>query len=221
VPSPSPANLRAFVRRNTQLVGIPDVPGVRLHVADDVATVWRKAGEALDDLDPALPYWAFAWSGGLALARHLVECPAEVAGRRVLDVGTGSGLCAIVAARAGASSVLAADIDLLAVAAAAVNARANDVRVGVTGDDLLARDPPAVDVILAGDVSYEEAMAARMFEWLGSAADVGIRVLIGDPGRKYLRPGLEQIAKYPVHPSPEIESASVREASVFAFVRPR
>src|ERR671932_393576 len=98
MPSPSPANLRAFVRRTTRLVAVPDLPDLRLHMADDVATVWRKAGDELGELDPALPYWAFAWSGGLAIARHLVERPLEVAGRRVLDVANGSGLCAIGAA---------------------------------------------------------------------------------------------------------------------------
>jgi predicted nicotinamide N-methyase len=219
MPSPSPANLRAFVRRHTRFVALPDLPDLRLHLADDVATVWHKTGQELGELDPALPYWGFVWSGGLAIASHLVAHPEEVAGRRVLDLATGSGLCAIVAARVGAGSVLASDIDPLAVAAAEVNARVNNVRIGVIRDDLLTRDPPPVDVILAGDVSYEETMASRMFDWLASAADAGLRVLIGDPGRKYLRAGLERVATYPVHPSREIESATVRESSVYMFPR--
>jgi predicted nicotinamide N-methyase len=213
----SSANLRAFVRRHTRFVALPDLPDLRLHLAEDVATVWHKAGQELGDLDPPLPYWAFAWSGGLAIARYLVENPDAVAGRRVLDVATGSGLCAIVAARVGAGSVLASDIDRLAVAAAEVNSRANNVRIGVTRDDLLTRNPPPVDVILAGDVSYEETMATRMFDWLGQATEAGIRVLIGDPGRTYLRGGLVRVATYPVHPSREIESVTVRESSVYTF----
>jgi predicted nicotinamide N-methyase len=217
MPSPSPANLRAFVRRNTRLVEVSDVPGLRLHLADDVASVWRKAGQELGELDSALPYWAFAWSGGLAIARHLLDCQGEVKARRVLDVATGSGLCAVVAARMAASSVIASDIDPLAVAAAEVNARANNVRIGVTRDDLLAREPPSVDVILAGDVSYEETMAVRMIDWLTSAADTGIRVLLGDPGRRYLAAGLEPVATYAIHPSREIESASVTEATVYTL----
>jgi predicted nicotinamide N-methyase len=213
----SPANLRSFVRRNTRLVPVPDVPGLRLHVADDVMLLCRLAGRELGQSDPALPYWAFPWAGGLALARYLADHPDEVAGRRVLDIASGSGLCAIVAVRSGAASVLAADVDPLAEAAVAVNARANGVRVGFTGQDLLGAPPPACDVILAGDVCYEEPMAGRMLEWLHLATRHGTRVLIGDPGRTYLPPDLERLAVYRVRTSLELEDTDTKESAVFTF----
>jgi predicted nicotinamide N-methyase len=215
MPTRSPANLRAFVRRHTRLVTVPDVPAVRLHLADDVTTVWHAAGHELDLTDPPLPYWAFAWSGGLAIARYLLDHPEEVAGRRVLDVGTGSGLCAIVALRYGANSVDAIDVDPLAEAAVAVNARANGVRVGLVRAEL--GDVPAsdYDVILAGDVSYEEPMSERVLGWLRLAAACGKRVLVGDPGRKYLATDLVRLATYEVRTSREIEKAEVTEAAVF------
>ena len=215
--TPSSARLRAFVRRHTRLVPVPDVPGVRLHLADDAMTVMRLAGRELGQSDPALPYWAFAWSGGLALARFLVDRPQEVAGRRVLDLGSGSGLCAIAAVRSGAASVLAIDVDPLSEAAVAVNARANGVQVGFGRQDPLSLAPPECDVILAGDVCYEETMAGRMIDWLRRAHDRGIRTLIGDPGRAYLPAGLERRATYRVRSSLEIEESPIKDASVFTF----
>jgi predicted nicotinamide N-methyase len=214
----SPANLRAFVRRQTKLVSVPDLPGIRLHLAEDVATVWREAGLAVGDADPGLPYWAFAWAGGLALGRYLFDHPEEVRGRHVLDVASGSGLCAIAAIRAGAVTAHALDVDPLSEAAVAVNARANDVRVGFSRVDAstLASSPSA-DVILAGDIVYEETMAGRLVGWLHEAARHGTRVLIGDPGRRYLPPGLVRVATYRVRTSREIESAESRESSVFTF----
>ncbi|MGZ6273849.1 MAG: class I SAM-dependent methyltransferase [Candidatus Limnocylindrales bacterium] len=215
--APSPADLRAFVRRHTQLLPVPDLPGVRLHQADDVMTVMRLAGTELDQPDPPLPFWAFAWAGGLAVCRYLVDHPEEVAGRRVLDIASGSGLCAIVALQSGAASVQAADIDPFAEAAVALNARANGVRIGFRRQDLLEFPPPPYDVVLAGDVSYEETMASRMFDWLRLAARSGTRVIVGDPGRTYLPSGLERLATYRVRTSREIESAEIKESAVFTF----
>ncbi|MGZ6268294.1 MAG: class I SAM-dependent methyltransferase [Candidatus Limnocylindrales bacterium] len=215
--APSPADLRAFVRRHTQLLPVPDLPGVRLHQADDVMTVMRLAGTELDQPDPPLPFWAFAWAGGLAVCRYLVDHPEEVAGRRVLDIASGSGLCAIVALQSGAASVQAADIDPFAEAAVALNARANGVRIGFRLEDLLEFSPPPYDVVLAGDVSYEETMASRMFDWLRLAARSGTRVIVGDPGRTYLPSGLERLATYRVRTSREIESAEIKESAVFTF----
>ncbi len=213
----SPAGLRAFVRRNTRLIPVPDLPGVRLHLADDVMAVCRLAGSELGQSDPPLPYWAFAWAGGLAIARYLGDHPGEVAGRRVLDVASGSGLCAIAALRSGAVSAQAVDIDPLAEAAVAVNARANGVRIAFSRRDLLAVPPPPCDVILAGDICYEETMAGRMLGWLRLAARRGTRVLVGDPGRKYLPPDLERLAAYRVRTSRELEDAEVKESAVFTF----
>jgi predicted nicotinamide N-methyase len=215
--TPSPANLRAFVRRHTRLLPVPDVPGVRLQLADDVTLVCRLAGVELGQSDPALPFWAFAWAGGLAIARYLADNPDEVAGRRVLDIASGSGLCAIVALRAGAASVHAVDVDPLSEAAVAVNARANGVRIGFSRQDLLGGPPPPCDVILAGDVCYEETMASRMLDWLRLAARRGIRVLVGDPGRTYLPPGLERLAAYRVRTSRELEDAEIKESAVYTI----
>lgn len=214
---PSPAALRAFVRRNTRLTPVPDVPGVRLQLADDVAVVCGLTGRALGQADPALPFWAFAWAGGLAIARYLVDHPAEVAGRRVLDVATGSGLCAIVALRSGAASAIGVDVDPLSEAAVAVNARANGVRIGFSRHDLLDAPPPACDVILAGDVCYEETMAGRILDWLRLAARGGTRVLLGDPGRTYLPAGLERLASYRVRTTRELENDEIKDAAVFTF----
>ena len=215
--SPTPAQLRSFVRRHTRLQALTDVPGVRLHLADDVNTVWRRSGELFDEPDPPLPFWAFAWSGGLAIARHLLAHPDEAAGRRVLDLGSGSGLCAIVAARVGAASIQAVDVDPLAEAAVALNAAANRVRVGFSGRDPLDGEPPACDVILAGDVSYEELMADRIIAWLRAAASAGVRVLVGDPGRRYLPADLEVLATYRVRTSREIEEAESTDAVVYSI----
>lgn len=177
--------------------------------------MWHQTGSTLGATDPALPYWAFAWAGGLAICRYVLEHPHEVEGRRVLDVASGSGLCSIVALRAGAASVHAVDIDPLAEAAVAVNARANGVRVGFSRRDLLDELPPDFDVILAGDVCYEETMARRMLDWLRIAARRGTRVLLGDPGRTYLPPDLERLATYDVRTSREVEASDARPAAVY------
>jgi predicted nicotinamide N-methyase len=212
---PSPAGRRAFVRRQTRLQEVAEVPGLRLHLADDVTALWHRTGEFLGLADPPLPYWAFAWSGGLGIARYLLDHPDEVARRTVVDVGAGSGLCAIVAARLRAASALAVDIDPFAAAAVELNARANRVRVGFSGRDPLDEPPPVCDLLLAGDVSYEGPMAERMTAWLRAAAANGARVLIGDPGRAYLPDGLERLATYRVRTSREIEEAESTEATVF------
>jgi predicted nicotinamide N-methyase len=217
VATPSLPSRLAFVRRHTRLQDVPDVPGLRLQLGDDVTTVWHRTGEFLGLADPPLPYWAFAWSGGLGIVRYLDDHPEEVAGRAVVDVGSGSGLCAIVAARLGAASVLAMDVDPFAAAAVELNARANRVRVKFNGRDVLDEPPPPCDLLLAGDVSYERPMAERMTAWLRAAADGGARVLLGDPGRAYLLAGLERLAAYRVRTSREIEEAEFTDATVFLF----
>ena len=215
--TPSPANLRAFVRRNTRLLPVPDFPEVRLYQSDDVMAIMHLAGSELGQADPALPFWAFPWAGGLAVARYLADTPAEVAGLRVLDIASGSGLCAIVAMKSGAAWAHAVDIDPLSEAAVWLNARANGVHVGFSRDDVLRDPPPECDVILAGDVCYEETMAARMLAWLGAAARAGIRVLIGDPGRAYLPPGMERLAAYEVRTTRELEDREIKNAAVYTF----
>ena len=158
--------------------------------------------------------------GGLAVVARLLAHPDDVAGRSVLDLASGSGLCAIVAARAGAIDVEAVDVDPIAEAAIGLNARANGVQVQVSRRDLLDAPPPAVDVILAGDVCYEETMAARMIEWLTAAAATGTRVLVGDPGRAYLPAGLAPLGTYRVATSRELEPAESTVAGVFTIAGP-
>jgi predicted nicotinamide N-methyase len=215
--TPSPANLRAFIRNNTRLAPVADLPEIRLHQADDVMAMMSLAGGKLGDPDPGLPFWAFAWAGGLAVSHYLLEHPDEVAGRRVIDVASGSGLCAIVALRCGAESVHAVDIDPLSEAAVGLNAKANGVRIGFSLQDLLSAAPPDCDVILAGDVCYEETMAARMVDWLRLAAARGTRVLVGDPGRRYLPPGMSPLAAYRVRTSHELEDAEMKDVAVYTF----
>jgi predicted nicotinamide N-methyase len=184
-----------------------------------VVAISGLAATELRQPDPPLPFWAFAWAGGLAIARYLVDHPEEIEGRRVLDVASGSGLCAIVAMRLGAASVHAVDIDPLSEAAVAVNARANGVRIGFSRRDILGDAPPVYDAILAGDIFYEETMAARFLRWLERAAGNGSRVLIGDPGRTYQPSGLQRLASYEVRTSRELEASEVKRSAVFTLPR--
>jgi predicted nicotinamide N-methyase len=212
---------RAFVQRHTRLRPVDGVPGVRLHLADAVEPVWHAVEEMLEIDGAPIPFWAFAWAGGLALARYLQEHAEEVAGRTVLDFATGSGLVAIVAAQAGAAHVAAVDIDPFAEAAVALNARANHVHAAYATRDLLDEPPPAVDVLLAADTWYEGPLAERVLPWLRLAAASGTRVLVGDPGRKYLPPtaatGLHELAAWPVRTTTTLEDRDTVVARVFAL----
>ncbi len=194
---------------------------MRLHLADDVLALWRAAQVATGDDDTALPYWGFAWAGGLALARFLQDRPATVAGRRVLDLGAGCGLVAIAAMQAGAARTLASDVDPFAHAAIELNARANQVRIGALPRDLLDEAPPDVDVILAGDSFYEANFANRVSGWLADAQARGIEVFIGDPGRRYLpTQDLVEVASYAVRTTTELEDLARKRAGVYAFRLP-
>ena len=188
---------------------VPIVPDVLLHQADDMHGLWEEVGS------PAPPYWAFAWLGGQALARYVLDHPETVRGKAVLDLATGSGLVAIAAVLAGARSVLAVDIDPLAGEAVAANADANDVLVGFELVDLLDLPAPEVDVVLAGDVLYEQQMAGRVMAWLRSFDGL---VLLGDPGRDYLpRTGLRELAAYDVPTTRELEGATVKRTGVLGL----
>jgi predicted nicotinamide N-methyase len=200
---------------------VPGVEGIRLQLADEVFPLWHALQVETGDPDTALPYWAFAWGGGLAIARYLAEHGDVVSDRQVLDLAAGSGLGAIAALRAGAESVLAADIDPYAVEAMALNAKANGVRFQATARDLLAEPPPGdIDVILAGDCWYEEALAARVLPWLRAARERGIDVITGDPGRRYLPADeLEELAVYDVRTTTELEDLALKQGRVFA-IRP-
>ncbi len=209
---------RAFVLRQTRLRPVPGLEAIRLHLADEALPLWHAVQLETGDPDAALPYWAFAWAGGLAISRYLADHPEAVAGRRVFDLASGSGLCAIAALRAGASSVTAADIDVFAAAAIDLNARAAGHRVGVVRRDVLDDDPPDVDVILAGDCWYDATLASRVLPWLQRAGAAGIAVIVGDPGRRYLpSDDLVELAVYQVRTSTELEDLEHKEGRAYAL----
>ena len=212
------ADPAAFIVANTRLQPVPHAPEISLHLADEVTPIWRLTEEELGELGLPPPFWAFAWAGGQALARYLLDHPHEVAGRRVLDFATGSGLVGVAAARAGAASVLCADIDPFCGAAVQANAAANGVRLDFTEADLLDAPPPDVDLICAGDVCYEKPMTDRVLSWLAQAKAAGARVLIGDPGRTYFpREGLTFLAEYRVPTTRELEDQEVKRSAVWAL----
>ncbi|OKI48883.1 class I SAM-dependent methyltransferase [Micromonospora sp. CB01531] len=219
MPTPTGALLTPFVAfcadefDGLRLARLPFVPEIRLHLADD-AIVLRARLETR--VGPGLtPFWANAGAGGEALARYVLDHPQVVAGRRVIDVASGSGLVAIAAAKAGAAEVTANDIDPYALAAVAMNATANAVSVAVNEGDLLDGDGGLADVILASDTFYDPELAARMLGFLHRAADRGARVLVGDPGRGHL-PGdwLKVLTSYRVRGLGAAEDAELTEVSV-------
>ena len=207
---------RSFVLRHTRLRPVPGLEELRLHLADEVLPLWRAAQLETGDPDAPLPYWAFAWGGGLAIARHLRDHPEAVAGRRVFDLGAGSGLVGIAALLAGAASVTASDVDPFAAAAIEINARANGQRLAIVKRDVLDDEPPDVDVVLAGDCWYESLLAERIQPWLRRARAHGLDVLLGDPGRRYLPADeLQGIATYEVRTTTELEDMELKLGRVY------
>jgi predicted nicotinamide N-methyase len=205
-----------FVRRNTAITVPPLVPEIRLYLAAEVTPIWQATEETLARSGLPPPFWAFAWAGGQALARYLLDHPAVVAGRSMLDFGAGSGLVAIAAAKAGAVSVVAAEIDNFAAAAIAANAALNDVEIAVQTADLLDTVNSGWDIVTAGDVCYERPMAERAIAWLRMLTARGTFVLLGDPGRAYLpAEGLIERARYLVPTSRELEDRETRETVVW------
>jgi predicted nicotinamide N-methyase len=205
-----------FIRQNTSVLAPPLVPEVALHLAHEAVPIWQKTEEELGAIGLPPPFWAFAWAGGQALARYVLDHPQLVSGKGVVDLATGSGLVAIAARKAGARSVLAADIDRFACAAAHLNALANAVEIGIIDSDLLQDAPPNVDVILVGDLFYEKALAERVHAWLVAAGAKGVDILIGDPGRSYLpRSQLMHVTDYNVPVTRELEDAEIKRTSVW------
>ncbi len=206
----------AFVRDNTAVERPPLVPEVALHLASEVVPLWQATEADLAESGLPPPFWAFAWAGGQALARFLLDRPDWVAGKRVLDFAAGSGVQGIAAALAGAARVEASEIDRFALAALALNAEANGVALELHDQDVVGLPNPGWEVVLAGDVCYERPMAARVGHWLGGLAEQGVTVLMGDPGRTYLpKSGLRRLARYAVQTTRELEDSDLRNAMVW------
>lgn len=206
-----------FIRAHTRLLPVPHAPEISLHVAEEATELWQKTEEELATIGLPPPFWAFAWAGGQALARYVLDHPEVVQGRRVLDFASGSGLVAIAAMKAGAASVIAADIDAFAVVAIGLNAAANGVSIEARLDDLIGLDQ-GWDVILAGDICYERELAARVIDWLSGLSRRGATVLIGDPGRSYLpKDRLAEVATYQVPVTRALEDAEIKKSSVWVL----
>jgi predicted nicotinamide N-methyase len=209
-----------FIAANTMLIAPPHVPEIRLHLAEESLPIWQKTEEELGEMNVPPPFWAFAWAGGQALARYLLDTPNEVAGRTVLDLGTGSGLTAIAAMKAGAASVLASDIDRMALASARLNAAANGVAIDTTEEDLLLDLPGSFGAVLVGDLFYERELAERVLAFIAAAQAKGARVLVGDPQRSYFpKDRFSLVAEYQVPVTRELEDALVKKTAVWALKR--
>lgn len=207
-----------FILENTRHESAPLVPEFTLRLASEVVPLWQLTEEQLSEQALPPPFWAFAWAGGQALARYLLDHPECVAGKRVLDFGAGSGIVALAAARAGAAGVTAVDVDPYAAAAIKVNAQENGAAVDVLCEDIVGRSGDW-QVILAGDICYEQPLADRIEAWLRSLAGRGATVLIGDPGRTYFpKQGREKIISYAVKTTRELEDTDVRNTSVWRLL---
>jgi predicted nicotinamide N-methyase len=210
------SNPDAFVRDNTVAMTPPLVPEITLHLAAEVVPLWRKTEEELQEMGVPPPYWAFAWAGGQALARYILDHPQCVAGKRVLDIGSGSGLVGIAAMKAGAARVTAADIDAFAAAAIARNAAMNGVTIKVATCNLIGGTAPW-DVILVGDLFYERPLAESLLAWV---KPLRAEVLMGDPGRAYFpKEGIEKLSTYNVQTTRDLEDREIRQTSVYRLAR--
>lgn len=209
-------NYSQFIKDNTSVLSPPLVPEVRLHLAHESLSIWQKTEEELGEIGLPPPFWAFAWAGGQALARYVLDHPDIVREKKVIDIASGSGLVAIAALKAGAASVLAADIDDFAVAAMQLNSKLNAVTMDITSDNLMKIPAGDADVILVGDLFYEKTVAEMCFNWLESSRPK--TVLIGDPGRAYLpQDKLVKTATYAVPVSRDLEDAEIKQTSVWTL----
>lgn len=208
-----------FILSNTAVLAPPLVPEILLHLATEVVPLWRRTEEELAAEGVPPPYWAFAWAGGQALARYVLDNPEIVRGKQVLDFGSGSGLVGIAAAKTGAANVLAAEIDSFAASAIALNCEVNGVanEFQIANKDII-ESLCEWDVILAGDMCYERPLAERLLAWLGECAKQGATIFLGDPGRSYFPIFcVTKLATYRVQTSRELEDREIRETSVYRF----
>ena len=205
-----------FIRQNTSVMSPPLVPEIKLHLAHEAVSLWQKTEEELGEMGLAPPFWAFAWAGGQALARYVLDNTGRVENLRVVDLATGSGLVAIAAVRAGSGSIVATDIDEFATTAAEMNAGLNQVSLEIKLEDVLHKLPPSADVILVGDLFYEKTLAARCMAWLRQAQEQGAQIFIGDPGRSYLpKEQLEKLTEYNVPVTRDLEDTEIKKTSVW------
>ncbi|WP_322090866.1 class I SAM-dependent methyltransferase [Dongia deserti] len=214
-PATDPA---AFILAQTTIATPPLTPEIKLHLATEITPIWEATEVTLTEMNLPPPYWAFAWPGGQALTRFLMDHRDWVNGKTVLDFAAGSGLSAIGAAKAGAANVQAAEIDDFAMAAITLNARINNVAIDLVREDQIGVEP-RWDVVLAGDVCYERPMAERVIAWFRAMAGRGVAILMGDPGRAYLpQSGLVELARYQVPTSLELEDRTQRETIVWRLM---
>jgi predicted nicotinamide N-methyase len=205
-----------FITANAALITPPLVPEIKLYLATEVVPLWHATEDELARIGVPPPYWAFAWAGGQALARYILDNPDIVRGKRVLDIGAGSGLVGLAAAKAGAASVLAADIDAHACAAIALNASVNGCTIAVTQDDVIGKGGDW-EVILVGDLFYERPLAERLLAWL---TPLDAPALLGDPGRNYFpKAQVEKLATYTVQTTRDLEDREIRETGVYRLMR--
>lgn len=214
----APIDRAAFVVANTRILSPPHVPELSLHLADEATALWEKTEEELGAMGLPPPYWAFAWAGGQALARYVLDHPDLVRGRTVLDFAAGTGIVGIAAMRAGAASAVSTEIDAFALAAIVANAALNDVAVTAREEDTTAAEAGRFGVVLCGDVFYEKPMAEKVLVWLDRERAAGSEVLVGDPGRSYLpKHRLEAVAEYRVPVSRALEDSEVKLTRVWRF----
>ena len=214
---PAIADPHGFILANTRLKAPPHTPEVQLYLADEITPIWRMTEEELGEIGLPPPFWAFAWAGGQALARYVLDHAELVKGKRVLDFASGSGLIAIAAAKAGAAEVEASDIDAFAIAAIEANSAENDVIVAPRLDNVIRADD-GWEVVLAGDIAYDKDFADAAMDWLRSLARRGASVLIGDPRRSYLPlDHLDCVIEYSVPVTRELEDSEIKQTGVFSF----
>jgi predicted nicotinamide N-methyase len=212
---PSASDCEAFIRANTAIETPALVPEIKLHLSTEVTPLWHATEATLAQSQLPPPYWAFAWPGGQALARHIIDHPALVAGQTVLDIGAGSGLVSIAARKAGAARVVAAEIDPFAAAAIGLNAILNGVAIEIERRDTIG-SAFICDVIIVGDMCYERPLAERLTAWLRQLATQGTTVMLGDPGRAYLpKDGLREIAHYTVPTTLDLEDRTLRDTVIW------
>lgn len=209
-------SLARFVIGNTKLLAPPLLPEIKLRLAAESLPIWQKTEDELGEMNVPPPYWAFAWAGGQAVARYLLDNPGICRGQSVLDLGSGSGISAIASAMTGAARVLAADIDRFALAAIALNTTANAVHVKTTGVDLLAGPPRDESIVVIGDLFYERQLADRVLAFIDGAKARGSTVLIGDPQRSYFpRDRFTKLAEYQVPVTRELEDSEIKRTAVW------